>query len=263
MTDSHKLAISMGSKESNARTEIAIRVVGTSIVGVAILSSLVITAAYFDPKYEMGDAARLVFTSVLPLLGTWVGTVLAYYFSKDNFEAANKSVEHLVKVATDEKLKTYPVVDEMIKILANNAIQFTEERGPEHVTIAEMRGMFLNKVSRLPVIDDARRAQCVIHESVLSKFIEQTSLELGKQNPPQHFDAENTSLKQLMDHPVLGKLISESLAFVSEDATLADAKGAMENVPGCADVFITATGRREEPTLGWITDKRILRKARA
>jgi len=33
---------------------------------------------------------QVILTSILPLLGTWIGTVLAYYFAKDNFEAAAK-----------------------------------------------------------------------------------------------------------------------------------------------------------------------------
>ena len=44
----------------------------------------------------------------------WVGTVLAYYFFKDNFKAASKSVQDMAKIATDEKLKALFVRDEMI-----------------------------------------------------------------------------------------------------------------------------------------------------
>src|SRR4051794_9075198 len=43
---------------------------------------------------------------LLPLWGTWIGTILAYYYSKDNFEVANKSVQQLVdKLTSDKKLE--------------------------------------------------------------------------------------------------------------------------------------------------------------
>jgi len=49
--------------------------------------------------------------SVLPLLGVWVGTLLAYYFSKENFEAATKSVTEMAReIGGMEKLRAIPFV---------------------------------------------------------------------------------------------------------------------------------------------------------
>ena len=98
----------------DARSKIAIWLVAFSAIGVMLLSAVVLIGAAIDAKYALGDAVQLVFAAVLPLLGTWVGTVLAYYFSKDNFEAASKSVQDMAKIATDEKLKALFVRDEMI-----------------------------------------------------------------------------------------------------------------------------------------------------
>jgi hypothetical protein len=52
------------------------------------------------------------------------------------------------------------------------------------------------------------------------------------------------------------------IAFVSQGATLADAKEKMTSVPDCQDVFVTATGQRSEPVLGWITNADIANKVR-
>src|SRR5258705_11868852 len=53
---------------------------------------------------------------LLPLVGTWMGTILAFYFSRDNFEAANNSVQQMVKqITTDEKLQEFKASDVMIK----------------------------------------------------------------------------------------------------------------------------------------------------
>ena len=53
----------------------------------------------------------------MPLFGTWVGTILAFYFSKANFEAATKSVTKIAetKIASiDEKLSATLVSEKMI-----------------------------------------------------------------------------------------------------------------------------------------------------
>src|SRR5712691_1865567 len=53
------------------------------------------------------EAAKYVFAAVLPLLGTWVGTVLAHYFQKENLAAATQSISDLAsKVAGTDKLQS-------------------------------------------------------------------------------------------------------------------------------------------------------------
>jgi hypothetical protein len=48
----------------------------------------------------------------------------------------------------------------------------------------------------------------------------------------------------------MGELVTQSIAFVSEHATLDESKTAMEKVQKCQDVFVTERGRREEPSKG-------------
>ncbi len=66
---------------------ISLVVVGSSVVGVLGLGILVATAIKGDHK-EFSQAAQLVLTSILPLVGTWIVTVLAFYFAKENLEPA-------------------------------------------------------------------------------------------------------------------------------------------------------------------------------
>ena len=49
-------------------------------------------------------------------------------------------------------------------------------------------------------------------------------------------------------------MFTDTAAFVSCGANMADAKRAMESVKGCYDVFITNSGDKQEPVLGWLTD---------
>jgi hypothetical protein len=41
--------------------------------------------------------------TLLPLWGTWIGTVLAFYFGKANFEAATQSYKDAIKTLTPEE----------------------------------------------------------------------------------------------------------------------------------------------------------------
>jgi len=43
---------------------------------------------------------KTAFTAIIGLDGTWVGAVLAFYFSKENFDAASASTQKLVDSIT-------------------------------------------------------------------------------------------------------------------------------------------------------------------
>lgn len=43
------------------------------------------------PETADKDKIMTIFTTVVAVVGTWVGTILAFYFSRENFEAAAKS----------------------------------------------------------------------------------------------------------------------------------------------------------------------------
>ena len=74
--------------DSGTRRWIANVLVIGGIVVVGVLGVLVIKYTAIDKRHE---ASQLVLTSILPLVGTWIGTVLAFYFAKDNFESASRA----------------------------------------------------------------------------------------------------------------------------------------------------------------------------
>jgi hypothetical protein len=71
----------------------------------------------------------------------------------------------------------------------------------------------------------------------------------------------NLSLADLLADPQFGPVLRGSFGLVKSDATLADAKSAMDKASAalgstgnCYDIFATATGSASEPILGWITN---------
>ena len=55
-------------------------------------------------------------------------------------------------------------------------------------------------------------------------------------------------------YPTFGDMAKKAVAFACADKTLADAKEAMDRMPGCQDVFVTRTGAPDEPVVGWLTN---------
>jgi len=77
-------------------------------MGTLIFSALSITvlAGYAiakDPTNTM-----TIFNVILPVFASWVGTILAFYFGRENFESANKQVRELVDRLTPEERATAP-----------------------------------------------------------------------------------------------------------------------------------------------------------
>ena len=58
----------------------------------------------------------------------------------------------------------------------------------------------------------------------------------------------------LLADPESLRQISQLVAFARSTATLAEAKGALDGVPGAQDIIITETGSPKEQMLGWLTN---------
>ena len=55
---------------------------------------------------------------LLPVIGAWVGAVLAFYFGNENFDAASKSAANLVsELSPREKLKAESASHAIMKIV--------------------------------------------------------------------------------------------------------------------------------------------------
>ena len=258
-------------KNSDARLQIALQVLKWSTIGLLVIAVIMVlagaAAAWKADKPEvLLEVVEKIFTALLPLVGTWVGTVLAFYFSKENYEAASESVQKTYRQLTDERLKTVYVRDEMRRYdqMTRVELDTTASNSGEDINLkTEFVEKLGNKVTRMPVFDQDRKALFMVHESMLYKFLDDIAA-----NPPQvagqTIDRNNATLKHFLDHAdgANRRMARESIAFVAEDRTLADAKLAMERQGqqfrvSCRDIFVTARGSRDEPVLGWLTERKI------
>ena len=130
----------------DARTILAFGITVAAVIGISILAWASITNT--DPNEAR---AQNVLNAVLPLFGAWVGTVLAYYFSRENFEAAANSTQQLVRQLTpEERLRSTRVVDVMIKNIyskndlsakVNDVLNDLEQKGVKRLPILKTSGV--------------------------------------------------------------------------------------------------------------------------
>jgi len=227
------------SQDSQFRTKLAAWIIGLSLVGISSISLAAILFA--DNRAE---TTRLVFGSVLPLFGTWVGTVLAFYFARENFAAATESTLRLTRSVTRET----PVAQTMIPRADMVVRQLGVGETDASVSIQELTSVMQSKnYKRIPIFDQSGAGVYVVHESLILSFAKQQNVAASDQAFLQKTLADLRSVPEL-------KQLSEALAFVPEKATIGDARDRMLGVNGCNDVFVTASGKPSEAVVGWVTN---------
>jgi hypothetical protein len=224
-----------------ARFWLAIGVTVTSIASVATLAGVVI---HYAGEKDRADTGMRVLGSVLPLLGTWVGTVLAYYFSKENFEAATKSVTELAKqISPQEKLKSTPVS----KVMIPRKDMFVKNGPADQLKLSVVLNDLENakKGDRIPILGAKDDAQYVVHRSLIDRFL---TGEARNGKP-----IAELTMDDLLKDPDLKKKAT-AYGIIKLDSTLSDAADAMNKIEDCQDVFVAQTGAKDESVLGWITN---------
>jgi len=125
------------------REWLATIVVVVSLVAVVVLGAIAI-------KSNAGTSKDIL-TMVLPMIGTWVGTVLAFYFGTKQLETATRSVTAIARELTpEEKLRSIKAVDKMIP----RGVMYVSTDEPAKLKLLEaLAGLEkANKGLRLPIL---------------------------------------------------------------------------------------------------------------
>jgi hypothetical protein len=245
--------------ESVSRDRIATNVIFWSGFGILLVSSvaLAVTVAPIIWPPTGGPAAatparetaQQIFNALIPLFGTWVGTVLAFYFSRENFEAAAKSTQDTLRLS-DERLKQIRVRDAWIPANEIVGVLIPEGKTAKDVPFKAICEKLSDKVTRVPVWHGDKIVDYVLHESMIYKYMYAFK------------DKQDASLEDFLSYNDMRSIVTK-IGWVGEKSTLADAKAKMESIEGCQDVFVTSDGTEKQPILGWITNIEIAKKSRA
>ena len=214
------------------RNAIAFIVIFLSIGGILWLAVL-----YFKNSGNNAEAAKDIFNTVLPVFATWIGTVLAFYFGKENFEAASKRYERIIDQMTPDILDDVSV--QQIMISRKTMVSLDEAKAKEK-SVDELI-QFLESVdkSRLPVFA-GNKIKYIIHKSTL--------LEASRNKKDDALSFEKF---------VEAKKDTITLFIKSKASDILEEVMAKINTrPSVKDVFIVDDS---DNVLGWLTDTLIMR----
>jgi hypothetical protein len=245
--------------EARSRRWLTFVVVIISVTGVVALgvTTLVVKSPGTNDPFEK---VKYVSATILPLLASWVGTILAFYFSKENLMAATQSVTDLSKAITGiEKLKSIPVREKMRPL---GAITFEQIPGGDEskVKLSDLLKKYAN-TERIIILDEKKAVRFLIYKSMVERYL--SRIATAAVASPQGVGIGDLALKHLLDSDAqMRGMFETSFGFVGATATLADAKQVMDKIAKCQDVFVTETGDSKEPIIGWVTDNTILENAK-
>jgi hypothetical protein len=227
-----------------------------------IFAALVLACAGINALVHPSDKATLLFFDIsryllgvlLPVIAGWVGTVLAFYFGKDNFETATKSFQALT---SQQKLASTPVgkLGLLVPGLPSAKTLATSDPGEaEKIDLDQIDSAFtINKgtpeeitFERLPVLLSNGVPYLVLHRSRLNAF-----LRTAPSNDPKRSTLADL-FKSTNWQP------GQSFVTVDMKATAASAKAEMEKKTGCSDVFVTTDGTAKGQAIRWITNVDLL-----
>lgn len=247
--------------EAIARSKIGRHVTYFALVIVFLLGFTAIMVALFskEPDKERFTYVKDILTIILPLVGTWVGTVLAFYFSRENFVAAAKQTSDLVRQLTPEqRLQSIAVTEAMLDMTSSTTLKLTLAK-PEDAAKLKVKADVVeallekNKRNRLPIVDEAGRILYVLHRSYIDKFLVNRAEAGGTQ-------LADATLQELLANDEL-KTVFQAFAVVGKDARLIAVKQAMDGNSNCSDAFVTEDGTKGSKAIGWITNIIVQEKA--
>ncbi|MDV3350260.1 CBS domain-containing protein [Leptothoe sp. LEGE 181152] len=214
---------------------------------VLIFSTIAISALAIFTIRNNPDDSKDIFNIVLPVFASWVGTILAFYFDRENFESANKQVRELVKKLAPEERANVKVTSIMRLLRDITLFQIEQGQADEDIRLSELCEKFNSGCSRLPITDFQNKPLYMIHESMIFQYL--AAGNTGEANLNEFISWHNRK----------GVRFEAGSGFVtvSRTSTIAIAKLKMESVSSCQDIFITNEGNMDEPLVGWISNLRL------
>jgi len=120
---------------------------------------------------------------------------------------------------------------------------------PEQIKVKELLERFRRDGhSRLPFLTSDKRVKMVVHRSTVANYI------ADKVTSGEPVDVANLSLRDLIEEDANAKNLFAGFATVGPSARLREVSAAMGRKREIQDVFVTTTGKADDPILGWITN---------
>lgn len=196
-----------------------------------------------------GANAKDVLTMILPVLASWVGTVIAFYFGSKNFEAASEQARELMGKLGAEERSQHSVTAIMRPLGEMGIIKLDNDASLDTLTIKSILERMVDHKSRIPLLSPKGYPLYMVHSSSIDRFVS----EGGKK------DATLKKFLEQMEKFGLKYGPDDGFITISSSASIAQAREKLDQHRSAQDIFITKTGSSDEPLLGWISNTRLLK----
>jgi hypothetical protein len=222
------------------RTRIAPLVLSLGSIAIVSLALVLVIAftvlAVTENAAVAGSVDTLVmgvFGAVLPIVATWVGTVIAFYFTNDAYRQAAQSTRETMTGFAGSRPKVTSLMipyDKIEKILVPTRTE------ADRKTMVDIRAHWTPLISRVFIFEEPKKNPIYVIRKRYSEKLQ---------------DADDITKYRSQSPEIAAD--SKSYGFLAETATVDEAKRAILE-HRYEDVFVTRTGQPTEEVLGWISD---------
>jgi hypothetical protein len=229
---------------NRVRTWLTIALVGLGLLSLLIIGYEIIKLAGEKDKFE---SSKWVFNAIIPLIASWIGTILAFHFGRENYEAATKNALALNKEVIEEIKVENIMID--VKTIYYQKI---ESQNYINIILDELIKDYIKaEKDRILIFSPNCNPELIIHRSTLAEYINQKGSQT--KGPLTLHDLTEDNKEKFSFKK------EEGFAIVKKDDSVKEAFNKMNTIKGCQDVIITDTGDEKGKVIGWLTNTLINR----
>ncbi len=231
-------------QEGPLRDHLARQVVTSGTIVIGVLAAVLIVMIGFGGSHDLTTTGLSIFTAVLPVFSTWVGTVLAAYFTNESYRRAAENTQNLANTSASSsepitRAGTMVPYDRVVRYdMTADEETADPQAGAATLRLSELQQRFQPPgIVRVVIFDSRRRPVYVLRHEAM----------------PTTADANaNATLALYLNDPVK-KAAARNFALTASSATIADGRRLLQTRK-VTDLFVTEHGRDDEPAMGWVPD---------
>jgi hypothetical protein len=228
----------------NSKNIIAVGISLMSLFIIAYVSIFSLNCSGDKPDYDF------ISKSVIPVVGTWMGTILAFYFTRENFQAATDQYNRVLDRLTPEQVLSKTFAKDIMTPL-HSIIRLDYLILKDRSIITEiLRNQNNASINRF-LFFDGYKCKYIIHRSTFDSYL------LDKHDGV--LDISTLTLIDFIEEKDIkySKYVKEGIVFIREEATLLEAKILFDNNPNSQDIIVTKSGKADEDVIGLVTNNKL------
>ncbi len=264
----HAAVAAPAEADNNMRGRIAPIVLSIGSLAIVLLAGILIVSFVAmwmkDPTAPVSAKVDTlltgIFTAVLPVVATWVGTVLAFYFGSENFRQAAQQTR---EVLTDRLAPKQKIADVMVPFERIGRLDADNADDAKKIKMESVIHMMSEAARRVIVFDKAQQCPIFVIRSAVPPMPPgwiKGDFTMGDDLKPTGKDKDATidTYLQVENKGRKNDDDAKNFKFIAEDATPEDALALMarERVD---DLFVTKDGKPGR-VLGWATSHDLIGK---